>query len=247
MRLLSPLVFLALVGCMTPKDKAHLATLELEIQSLNQRVTALESRTTTRPPQAEPPAVDVAREQAAAELLRDANDRYSEGDIAAAKALLQDLTTNYGDTRAVRSAARLQEEIGVIGTKVSPLNAEKWFQGQADITDGVVLVVAFEVWCPHCKREMPVLSEHYPQFQALGVREVVGLTRITKSATEGQVAEWVAEKGIAFPVAKEDGRTAEELGIRGIPAAAMLRDGEVIWRGHPARLSDELVTALING
>ena len=229
---------------MAPKDKAHMAALELEIQALNERVEALE----TKGAQNTAPAGPTAEQEAAAgDLLKLANDHYSKGDIGGAKAILEDLNRTYSKTRAALSSQRMSDEIAVIGTQVSPLNAERWFQGQADITDGVVLVVAFEVWCPHCKREMPVLSEHYPQFQALGVREVVGLTRVTRSATDGQVAEWVAEKGIVFPVAKEDGKTAEELGIRGVPAAAMLRDGEVIWRGHPARLSDELVIALING
>ena len=34
--------------------------------------------------------------------------------------------------------------------------------------------------------------------------------------------------------------------VSGIPAAALVKDGKVIWRGHPSRLTDELVQQLLS-
>ena len=33
--------------------------------------------------------------------------------------------------------------------------------------------------------------------------------------------------------------------VSGIPAAALVKEGKVIWRGHPARLTDELLEQLL--
>jgi len=37
---------------------------------------------------------------------------------------------------------------------------DKWFQGKADLSgDKATLLVFWEVWCPHCKKELPRLAE----------------------------------------------------------------------------------------
>ena len=35
--------------------------------------------------------------------------------------------------------------------------------------------------------------------------------------------------------------------VTGIPAAALVKDGKVVWRGHPARLDDALLDKLMAG
>jgi hypothetical protein len=31
--------------------------------------------------------------------------------------------------------------------------------------------------------------------------------------------------------------------VSGIPAAAVIKDGKVVWRGHPGRLTDDMINA----
>jgi hypothetical protein len=30
-------------------------------------------------------------------------------------------------------------------------------------------------------------------------------------------------------------------GVRGIPAAAVVKDGQIVWRGHPARITEDML------
>ena len=89
----------------------------------------------------------------------------------------------------------------------------------------------------HCQREVPKLQALYDNLKGDGL-QVVGLTKITKSATEEKVAEFITSRSVSYPVAKENGQASQHFGVSGIPAAAVIKDGKVIWRGHPARLSE---------
>jgi hypothetical protein len=55
------------------------------------------------------------------------------------------------------------------------------------------------------------------------------------------VRSFVTEKGVQYPVAKENGSLSSHFGVSGIPAAAVVKNGKVIWRGHPARLSEAML------
>jgi thiol-disulfide isomerase/thioredoxin len=101
------------------------------------------------------------------------------------------------------------------------------------------LVVFWEVWCPHCRREVPNLQATYEKYNSKGLT-VVGVTKITKSSTEEKVTEFIAENKLTYPIAKETGTLSSRFGVRGIPAAAVVKDGKVVWRGHPARLSEDM-------
>jgi hypothetical protein len=53
---------------------------------------------------------------------------------------------------------------------------------------------------------------------------------------------------VKFPVAKEkEGSLSNAFNVTGIPAAALVKGGKVIWRGHPGRLDDATLDALIKG
>ena len=152
---------------------------------------------------------------------------------------MTELTTNYGDTTTAKRAQSLNAELSVVG-KPAPadLKVEKWYQGQNEvhIDQGPTLVVFWEVWCPHCKREVPKLEATYEKYK--GKLQVVGLTKITKSSTEEKVQEFITEQKVSYPIAKEDGTLSTYFGVSGIPAAAVVKNGKVIWRGHPAQLDE---------
>ena len=75
---------------------------------------------------------------------------------------------------------------------------------------------------------------------------IVGLTKITKSSTEAKVTQFIETNGLQFPIAKERGDLSQYFGVSGIPAAAVVKDGTIIWRGHPNGLNDALIQAWLS-
>jgi len=102
------------------------------------------------------------------------------------------------------------------------------------------LLVFWEEWCPHCRREVPKLQQIYSELKGQGL-QVVGLTKITRSATDEKVQAFITGNKIDYPIAKETGALADYFAVKGIPAAAVVKGGRIVWRGHPIRLKPELV------
>ncbi|MCB9797958.1 MAG: TlpA family protein disulfide reductase [Alphaproteobacteria bacterium] len=150
-----------------------------------------------------------------------------------ARALLDKAKAEAGHTRVASRFARVAEEIAVIGKPAPALEVERWYQGQTDLNQGkATLVVFWEEWCPHCRREVPALEATYEQLSGEGLN-VVALTRITRSSTEEKVQTFIRDSGLTYPVARlGDDKMNEAFGVSGIPAAAVVVDGEIAWRGH---------------
>jgi len=180
--------------------------------------------------------------------MKDATESIKGNDFATAKTKLEQLKKDYPDTKAGKAADRMYAEVGLIGTDAHPIEAEKWFQGKADYSNSpVTLVVFWEAWCPHCKKEVPELAKREAELKKKGV-QVVGVTRVTKSSTEETVKTFLKDNDVKFPMAKDkDGVTSEAFNVSGIPAAALVKNGKVIWRGHPGRLDDATLDKLISG
>lgn len=70
---------------------------------------------------------------------------------------------------------------------------------------------------------------------------MLGITKVTQTATDEKVRAYLEQNQIQFPVGKEAGAPSSYFNVKGIPAAAILKGGKVVWRGHPIRLSNELV------
>lgn len=225
----------ALSACADP-------ALQQKVADLEAKVAALEARPAgpAGPPGA--PAGNAEDEGPAAELLKDATKANESGDYDTAKAKLAELKEKYPATRAAKAAARLESELEIIGKAAGTMQVEKWFQGNVgSLDDGVTLLVFWEVWCPHCKREVPKLGETYNKFSSKGLK-MVGLTKQTRDITEEQVTSFLSENKVVYPIAKEQGDAmSQNFGVRGIPAAAVVKDGKVVWRGHPARLTDAMI------
>jgi thiol-disulfide isomerase/thioredoxin len=223
---------MALFGCADPE-------LQKKVEALEQKVAELEARPAAAMP---PGAANPEAENKAAELLKAATKATEEGNYDEAKAKLAELKGKFGNTRAAKAAARLDSELEVIGKAAGGMDVDKWFQGDlASLEEGTTLLVFWEVWCPHCKREVPKLAETYNKFNGKGLK-MVGLTKMTRDITEKQVTDFLAENKVNYPIAKEKGDAmSQHFGVRGIPAAAVVKDGKIVWRGHPARLNDEMI------
>ena len=220
------------------------ATMGCDTQALDDletRVATLEENAKNAPVGKQPPAAD-PNEQLASGLLKEASLASEAMKYDEAKAKVAELKAKYPNTRSARAASRLEDELTVIGVDAGDLQIEKWYQGSADLSsDTPTLVVFWEVWCPHCKREVPKMNKTHNKYKDKGLN-VVGLTKITRNSTEEQVLGFIKEEDVQYSLAKEDGdNMSKRFGVSGIPAAAVVKDGTIVWRGHPARLTDEMI------
>jgi thiol-disulfide isomerase/thioredoxin len=225
--------------------------LERAVQELTRRVEALERRL-AQPAQAPakaaapaqaPAATDTAREDALA-LYKRIDELVAAGKIEQANQELTSWNTARAGTPSASWTGSLGRELAVVG-KAAPSDwaIDHWYQGQSEVKlDGrqPTLVVFWEAWCPHCRDEVPRIAQLWERYKRKGL-QVLGVTRITQTATEESVKAFLAESKVAYPMAKETGDLATYFDVKGIPAAALVKDGKVVWRGHPIRLTDELL------
>ncbi len=223
-------------------DAERIAALERRVAELELRMSEIAE------PPGEEDAPTEAMEQEAGELLRVAGEASEKGRYDEARAVLGDLKARFPTTRAAVAAGRLEHEVQLIGSAAPAMATERFFQGRADFTQSAVtLVVFWETWCPHCKREVPKLEPIFNRYKGRGLN-VVGLTKQTRDTTNAQTMDFIRSNRITFPIAKEQGEEmSTAFGVRGVPAAAAVRDGKIIWRGHPARLTDELIAFWLSG
>ncbi len=236
-----------LTGCV-PKSE-HDALVE-KVAKLEEKVNGMGGGARPGAPGAPAAAVDPAQEEAASKLLSEIQEARKAGDTAGAKAKLAELTAKFGDTRAGKAAARIGPEVNLIGTDAKPIEVEKWFtKKKATFDDSKTTVLVFwESWCPHCKREVPKLPELAGKWKGKGV-QVVALTKVTKSSTDEIVETFIKDNKLeSIPVGKEkEGSMSSAYAVTGIPAAAVVKGGKVIWRGHPAQLTDDVLGKLTEG
>ena len=215
----------------------RIATLE---KTLAQRLTAIERKVAQGGGAGA--AVDPKAEAAYAEVTQ----LMAAGDYEQAKTKMAEFMKTYGSSSTAKKARRTYQELSVIGkTAPESWKIEKWYQGESevDLSSGkTTLLVFWEEWCPHCKREVPKMQTLYDGLKGEGL-QVVGLTKITRSSTEEKVTSFIADKQISYPLAKESGEISSYFNVSGIPAAAVLKDGKVVWRGHPAQLNEAKLKA----
>jgi thiol-disulfide isomerase/thioredoxin len=225
-------------GCADPALVGKLEALEARVQTLE---AAKGAAPAARAPASAP--ANTEDEKAAADLLRQASQAAEAMRYDEAKAKLAELHQKYPDSRPAKAAARLDEELAIVGKPAKPLMVEKVLQGTLPdfASSKPTLVVFWEVWCPHCKEEVPKLQQTYAEYAPKGL-QMVGVTKMTKGVTEDQVTAFVHDQHLTYAIAKEGGAgTSEYYGVKGIPAAVVIKDGTVVWRGHPARITPAML------
>jgi thiol-disulfide isomerase/thioredoxin len=214
------------------------------VKALEEKVATLEEKVETAAKSGGKDAPkDEKAEKAAAAIYESIGKAIREGDTEGAKKKLSDLKAKYSNTTAYRRARKIERELEVIG-KAAPatMEVEKWYTSESKIdfaSDKPTLLVFWEIWCPHCRREVPKLQATWDKYN--GKIQMVGLTKITRSATEEKVTEFIAEEKVTYPTAKENGDLSKHFNVSGIPAAAVVKGGKIVWRGHPGRLNDTMI------
>jgi len=258
---LKPILALALVAGAAPVLAQTCEDLQKQIAELTGRVASLEARLATLAPSKTPPAAApatasrqaVAAPAAAPSGRDDALALYTRVDNLVARGALDEAKQTVAEWDRAHAGTpgagwtnALNRELAVVG-KSAPADWEidHWYQGGSDVRldgQGPTLVVFWEAWCPHCREEVPKVEAIWERYRSRGL-QVLGVTRITQTATEESVKAFITDSGVRYPMAKESGALAEYFEVKGIPAAAVVKDGKIVWRGHPLRVTDELLSA----
>ena len=67
------------------------------------------------------------------------------------------------------------------------------------------------------------------------------MTKGSRGTTDEAIAEFLETENVSYPNAKETGELSTHFNVRGVPAAAVVKNNKIIWRGHPARINDKAI------
>ncbi len=121
-------------------------------------------------------------------------------------------------------------EIGV-GKNAPEISAKAWLNGDglklADVKDKYVVVEFWATWCPPCRMTIPHLKTMNANYKDKNV-VFVSLTNedyntVTKF-NESFKMDWLVGT---------ESNTANAYGVNGIPHAFIVKDGKIVWEGHP--------------
>lgn len=141
------------------------------------------------------------------------------------------------------------------GADAPALSPEKWLQGEpvsAFEKNKLYVIECWATWCGPCLASIPHLNELHAKFKDRGV-VIIGIDVMEN--TERKVAGFVSAKGtnMAYHIAYDgkSGQVSENwlkaAGVSGIPHAFVVREGKLLWHGHPATLTEENVQAMLAG
>ncbi len=153
---------------------------------------------------------------------------------------------------AIAGAATLEP-----GAEVTPdaIAAATFLQGEA-ITeweeDKLYLLECWASWCGPCVALIPKINDWHAKYYDQGLR-VIGMN--VWEDDQESVKAFITEKGdgMAFPTAFVGrGGTFEEAwlepaGVMGIPHAFFVRNGKLLFSGHPATVSEAQLEGMLAG
>jgi thiol-disulfide isomerase/thioredoxin len=130
-----------------------------------------------------------------------------------------------------------------------------WIQGSAPKTWEPGKVYLFEfwaTWCGPCLAAIPHVNELHKKYAAKGL--IVNGINIKEDGKE-KVADFVKNKGdgMSYNVAYSGDNSPfltewyHPFGLRGIPTTLIVKDGKLILRSHPMKLTDEIIEAILAG
>lgn len=139
-----------------------------------------------------------------------------------------------------------QADLARVGTPAPPVEGLQWVSQPGSLGDHpLTMVIFFEPWCPHCQDEMPALELLRRDYEDRGFG-IIGVTAMTRGATDEQLSAFIQDGFLRFPIGKEDGSMTDSWDVEGVPHAFFVRDGTLVWSGNPALLTLDLVDALID-
>ena len=142
-----------------------------------------------------------------------------------------------------------------LGDKAPPLTAETTVKGsKVDLSKGVHVVEFWATWCGPCRVSIPHLSEMAQKYK--GKVDFTGVSVWENGPDQlGQVKKFVDAMGpkMAYNVAWDGEKKSMAKGWmmaakqNGIPAAFLVKDGKVLWIGHPMAGLDTAIDQVLAG
>lgn len=236
------LLSLLLAGCAARDNRA----LQAEIADLQARVQSLEETMAKVEGVVELPGSP--EDENAAMIygmrIREAMDKFQ---MERARDLVTELIETYPNTTLGRAAVDLAERLEVIGTPAGKLDVVAWLQGEASFDkDRLTLVVFMEEWCPYCRKEAPELQARHEALDGSAV-DIIGMTNLSRGTTEESMLAFLSESGVTFPVGHDSGLLSTRFRIETLPSAVLIRDGKVVWSGHPGQMSADVLLGFLSG
>lgn len=117
----------------------------------------------------------------------------------------------------------------------------------ADFKDKVVVLEFWATWCPPCRESIPHLSklqeEHGDKIIVIGVS-----TEGKKDVEKFYKKQENMKYRVAVDKKEKTSKTyMEGFGVNGIPHAFIIKEGKILWHGHPMEMDKELGKALSSG
>lgn len=118
--------------------------------------------------------------------------------------------------------------------------------------DKVYIFEFWATWCGPCLAAMPHMEQLHQAFKDNPRMQIVGVNVMDRKTPEA-LKEFIKNRpsplNYAMAVDVDGKKTKEKwldpLGVNGIPHAFAVKNGQLIWRGHPARLSKEVMQAML--
>ncbi len=147
----------------------------------------------------------------------------------------------------MRRIALLVALLGALGANAWALSLavtelpKAWVAGEAPTAwakDTVYVLEFWATWCGPCRKAMPHMEALWQELRGEGF-QVIGVN-IGEQLTPAEVQAFLAKQPTppTYPTALDpDKKLADKLGVRGIPSAHVILNGNVIWKGHPTQLT----------
>lgn len=132
---------------------------------------------------------------------------------------------------------------------------EVWLQGtpvKEWEKDKVYIFEFWATWCGPCLAAMPHMEQLHQAFKDNPRMQIIGVNVMDRKSPEA-LKEFLKNRPapLNYTMAVDvDGKKTREqwltpLNVDGIPHAFAVRNGKLIWRGHPAKLSEEIMQAML--
>ena len=135
------------------------------------------------------------------------------------------------------------------GDPVGQLEVAHWVKGKSvDISKGVNVVEFWATWCPPCRTSIPHLTETQVKYKDRGVN-IIGVTNEPLEAVEPFVNRMGKKMEYSVAIDKGHSTTNEFMGrydVGGIPHAFVVKDGKVVWHGHPMKGLEDAIEKALN-
>lgn len=113
----------------------------------------------------------------------------------------------------------------------------------ASLAGKIAVVDFWATWCPPCEEQVPALNEFYRAHRDDGDVVVLGISVDTVGRDE--VAAWVGEKGVEYPILLDGMPVAQDLGAPGFPTLIVVTpDGRIDSR-HVGWIEVDMLGAIL--